>query len=46
MADPYKRTASIQDISFNWLAPDSVEVTVTVIGIDDALIDVLAQLNI
>lgn len=46
MADPYKRTKSIQDISFNWLMSDTVEVSITLIGIDDALIDLLAELNI
>ena len=46
MADPYKRTASIQDIIFDWTAPDSVEVTVTIVGTDDALIDVITSMNI
>lgn len=46
MADPYKRTASIQNIEFNWFAPDSVEVTVTILGTDDALIDVIKSMNI
>lgn len=46
MADPYKRTNSIQDISFDWVTADTVEVSITLIGIDDALIDLLATLNI
>ena len=46
MADPYKRTASIPNIEFNWFAPDSVEVTVTILGTDDALIDVIKSMNI
>ena len=46
MADPYKRTKGIQEISFNWIEPDSVEVTVSIIGIDDALVDIITSLGI
>lgn len=45
MADPYKRTKSI-DCTFNWINPDSVEIILTLTGIDDALIDVLVPINI
>lgn len=40
LADPYKRTKSVPEIVFNWLAPDSLEITVTIVGINDATIDV------
>ena len=45
MADPYHRTSYISEISFNWTAPDSVVVTVTIHGIDDVTIDVTAYLT-
>lgn len=44
-ADPYGRTAYVEDIVFLWNAPDSVQVTVSVRGIDDVLIDVTADLT-
>ena len=45
MADPYERTAYVSDITFNWTAPDSVAVDVTVHGIDDVTIDITAYLT-
>ncbi len=44
-ADPYGRTDYVEDIDFNWTAPDSVRVTVTVRGIDGVTIDVMAELG-
>ena len=45
MADPYKRTKYVSSIDFNWLTPDSVELTVLVQGIDDAEIDIITTLR-
>lgn len=44
-ADPYGRTEYVEDIVFVWDTPDSVQVTVTVRGIDNVLIDVTADLT-
>ncbi|MCI8285453.1 MAG: DUF2634 domain-containing protein [Firmicutes bacterium] len=44
MADPYKRTKSVESITFKW-SPDSVDVDVHVIGIDEATIDVNATIR-
>ena len=45
MADPYKRTKYIEDITFDWTGPDTVAVEVTVHGIDDVSIDVVAYIT-
>lgn len=45
MADPYKRTKYIEEITFDWTAPDSVSVVVTVRGVDDTTIDVTAYIT-
>ena len=45
MADPYERTAYIEEISFDWTAPDTVEVFVAIHGINDVTIDVTAYLT-
>lgn len=44
-ADPYGRTAYVEDIMFVWDTPDSVQVIVTVRGLDDVTIDVTADLT-
>jgi len=44
-ADPYGRTEYVEDIVFVWDAPDSVQVMVTVRGIDNVSIDVTADLT-
>lgn len=44
-ADPYGRTAYVEDVKYEWSAPDAVEVTVTVRGIDYVSIDVTASLT-
>ena len=45
MADPYHRTSYISEILFDWTAPDSVVVSVTIHGIDDVTIDITAYLT-
>lgn len=45
MADPYKRTSYISEILFDWTAPDTVVVSVTIHGIDDVTIDITAYLT-
>lgn len=45
MADPYRRTAYVENITFNWTAADSVEVAVTIAGIDDVTLDLLAYIT-
>lgn len=45
MADPYERTAYVRNIEFEWTAPDSVLVSVTIVGIDDVTIDITAYLT-
>lgn len=45
MADPYERAAYIEDISFNWTAPDAVIVDVKIHGIDEVTIDVTAYIT-
>jgi len=44
-ADPYGRTSYVENIAYSWTAPDAVQVTVTVRGIDDVTIDVTADLS-
>lgn len=45
MADPYERTAYIEEINFDWTAPDTVAVHVTIHGVDDVTIDITAYLT-
>lgn len=45
MADPYERTEYIEEITFDWTAPDTVTVAVTIHGIDDVTIDIIAYLT-
>lgn len=45
MADPYERTADVENITFDWTAPDTVAVDVTIHGIDDVTIDITAYLT-
>lgn len=45
LADPYKRTAYIEDISFDWTAPDAVQVHLIIRGIEQVSIDVLAYIT-
>ena len=45
LADPYGRTAYVEEIEFEWAAPDSVAVNVTIQGIDDVTIDITAYIT-
>lgn len=45
LADPYKRAKYIQEIIFDWTAPDTVCVDVTICGIDNATIDITAYIT-
>ena len=45
LADPYERAAYVEVIKFNWSAPDAVEVMVTIQGIEDVSIDIIAYLS-
>lgn len=39
LADPYGRTAYIDAIDYEWTAPDAIQATMTIVGIDDVTID-------
>ena len=39
MADPRGRTKYVEEISFSWIAPNAVQISVKVVGIDNATID-------
>ena len=45
LADQYGRTEYIDNIVYNWTAPDAVTVSATLHGIDDATIDVTAYIT-
>lgn len=45
MADPYQRTKYVSEITFDWTAPDAVTVAVTIHGIEDVSIDVIAYIT-
>ena len=45
LADPYGRTEYVEDISFDWTAPDTVVVNATIHGIDDVSIDLEAYIS-
>ena len=45
LADPYERAAYIEEIVFDWTAPDTVVVDVTIHGKDDVTIDITAYLT-
>lgn len=45
LADPYGRTAYIEELEFDWTAPDTVAVQATVHGIDDVTIDITAYIT-
>lgn len=45
MADPYKRAEYVSDITFNWTAPDAVELQVSIQGKEDVTIDVTAYIT-
>lgn len=45
LADPYKRTDYVSEISYDWTDPDTVIADVTIHGIDDVTIDITAYLT-
>lgn len=45
LADPYGRTQYVENIVFDWSGPDTVSVTVTLHGLEDATIDVTAYIT-
>lgn len=45
LADPYKRTKYIESIAFDWTAPDTVRVDITVHGRDWTTIDITAYIT-
>lgn len=45
LADPYERTAYVQDITFDWNAQDAVTVSCTIRGVDDVTIDITAYIT-
>lgn len=45
MADPYRRTAYVSKIKYDWTAPDGVIVVVTAHGINDVTIDLTAYIT-
>ena len=45
MADPYERTKYVEDLEFDWTAPDTVKVNAIIHGIADVTIDITAYLS-
>ena len=45
LSDQYERTEYIEDITYNWTAPDAVEVTVILHGLEDVTIDITAYIT-
>ena len=45
LADPYGRTAYVEDLEFDWSAPDTVSVKATIQGINDVTIDLVAYIT-
>lgn len=45
LADPYKRTKYVSEITFNWVTPDSAEISLIIVGADDAEIDITITLT-
>ena len=45
LADPYGRTKYVEDISYDWTAPDTVIISATIHGIEDVSIDITAYLT-
>ena len=44
--DPYGRTKYVSDIEFTWKDADAFEINLTVVGIDDATIDITTVIDI
>lgn len=45
MADPYERTQYIEELEFDWTAPDAIEVRVVIHGIEGVSIDFTAYIT-
>lgn len=45
LADPYGRTAYIDEIEFDWTAPDSIKMSAKIHGIDEVTIDITAYIT-
>lgn len=45
LADPYQRTKYIEEITYDWTAPDTVTVNATIRGIEDVTIDITAYIT-
>lgn len=45
LADPYGRTKYVEDITYEWTAPDTVMISATIHGIEDVSIDITAYLT-
>ena len=45
MADPYGRAEYLEQLDFSWTAPDAVEITAVIHGIDDVTIDITAYIT-
>lgn len=45
LADPYGRTAYIDEVEFDWTAPDSIKMSAKVHGIDEVTIDITAYIT-
>lgn len=44
-ADPYERTEYVEDIQFRWTAPDTVQIVVTVHGINGVTADIAVEIK-
>lgn len=45
LADPYGRTAYVEELVFDWTAPDTISVKATIQGINDVSIDLEAYIT-
>lgn len=45
MADPYGRTAYVENIEYNWTQPDSIVIRVVAHGIEDVTLDITATIT-
>lgn len=44
--DPYGRTKYVSDVEFSWVESDALEISVTVVGIDEATIDITVVIDV
>ena len=45
LADPYRRTSYIDNMEIDWTAPDAINVSLTLHGIDDVTLDITAYIT-